>query len=217
MQYRIKMVLPFIILLILFCILKTYNLTSAILESLYGDSNIEVYSSIIPNAEASTKSSNNNDKSKVGEQDFIKQGNNAKSLTNYTIDEVHILKNLSNRRQALEVKEAELANKEKILEAMERALANKMLELNQLQAKVNNLVKHYEDREKVQIKSLVRIYEHMKPKEAAKIFNELETKMLVALISHMKELKVSPILANMNSARAREVSIALANSSQIND
>ena len=217
MHYRIKMVLPFIILLILFCVLKAYNLTSTILESLYGDGNLEVYSLIIPNAEAANKLSHKTDPDRTDEKEFVKQNHNAHSLANYTIDEVQILKNLSNRRQALEVKEAELANKEKILEATGNALANKMQELNQLQSKVNNLVKHYEEREKVQIKSLVRIYENMKPKEASKIFNELETKMLVALISHMKELKVAPILANMNSARAREVSIALANSSQIND
>ena len=216
MQHRFKMALPLIMLLIFFCVLKAYILASSMFGFMDGDSNIEVYSSIISNAQAVNQSSEKTEHTTLDERVFVKQSQDATSLTNHTIDEVQILQSLYNRRRSLEVKEAEFATKDKILEATERTVGNKIRELNQLQVKVNNMLKHYEDREKVQIKSLVRIYENMQPKDAAKIFNDLETKMLVTLISHMKELKVSPILANMSSPRAREVSIALANSSQLN-
>ena len=56
---------------------------------------------------------------------------------------------------------------------------------------------------------LVTIYETMKPKDAAKIFNELEMPVLLKVVSNMKEVKVAPVIASMDPAKARELSIEL--------
>ena len=49
----------------------------------------------------------------------------------------------------------------------------------------------------------------MKPKDAAKIFNELEMPVLLKLVGNMKEVKVAPVIASMDPAKARELSIEL--------
>jgi flagellar motility protein MotE (MotC chaperone) len=50
----------------------------------------------------------------------------------------------------------------------------------------------------------------MKPKDAARIFDTLEMNVLLDVIGRMKEQKTSPILANMNPDKARDVTIKLA-------
>ncbi len=61
-----------------------------------------------------------------------------------------------------------------------------------------------------QIASLVKIYENMKPADAAAIFNSLDLAVLVDVSSRMKEAKVSPVLAAMDPVRARLLTVKLA-------
>ena len=64
--------------------------------------------------------------------------------------------------------------------------------------------------EEERLTSLVKIYENMKPKEAATIFNTLDLDVLLAVVGRMNERKTSPILAAMDPDKARIVTIKLA-------
>jgi flagellar motility protein MotE (MotC chaperone) len=68
----------------------------------------------------------------------------------------------------------------------------------------------YNEKQDSQIKSLVKIYESMKPEEAAAIFNEMEMPILLDVIGKMSERKVALVLAGMNPKRARDVTQELA-------
>ena len=72
------------------------------------------------------------------------------------------------------------------------------------------LLEDQSEEEKARIASLVKIYEGMKPKEAARIFDTLDLDILVNVVSQMSERKLSPVLASMNPERARTVTIMLA-------
>ncbi|MFN7401895.1 MAG: MotE family protein, partial [Alphaproteobacteria bacterium] len=61
-----------------------------------------------------------------------------------------------------------------------------------------------------EIRGLVKIYEAMKPLDAAAIFNEMEMPILLEVIDKMSERKVAPVLAGMNPKRARDVTQELA-------
>ena len=50
----------------------------------------------------------------------------------------------------------------------------------------------------------------MKPKDAARIFEELDLEVLLQVVQRMKEAKVAPILAAMDPKRATEVTTRLA-------
>ena len=57
--------------------------------------------------------------------------------------------------------------------------------------------------------SLVKIYENMKPKDAARIFEDLELDTLLEVSERMKERKLAGIIAKMSPQKAREITIEL--------
>lgn len=128
----------------------------------------------------------------------------------YTKSELDLLKELSKRREKLESERKELNTREQVLKATENKIDQKVSELKQLQSQLEALMQKYDQKEHGKILSLVKIYETMKPKDAANIFNELEMPVLLKVISNMKEVKVAPIIASMNPDKARELSIELA-------
>ena len=119
------------------------------------------------------------------------------------------LKELSKRRETLDKEKTDLNVREQVLKATENKIDKKVLELKKLQTQLEDLMKQYEQKENSKILSLVKIYETMKPKDAAKIFNELEMPVLLKVVSNMKEVKVAPVIASMGPAKARELSIEL--------
>ena len=55
----------------------------------------------------------------------------------------------------------------------------------------------------------------MKPKDAARIFEELEMRVLLEVVARMKEAKLAPILALMNPQKAMEVTTKMLDRKQI--
>lgn len=127
----------------------------------------------------------------------------------YSKEEIKVLQELSNRRQALDKTEESLNMRENVLKATEDKLDQKVSELKSLQNQVSELMKGYDEKENIKYLSLVKIYENMKPREAAKIFDELDMNMLVAIVTRMKEVRSAPIIASMNPSKAKELSIEL--------
>ena len=90
------------------------------------------------------------------------------------------------------------------------------MDLKLLQSQLEDLMKQYDQKENSKILSLVKIYETMKPKDAAKIFNELEMPVLLKVVSNMKEIRVAPVIAIMDTVKARELSIELSRQKPLN-
>ncbi|MEM6338449.1 MAG: hypothetical protein AAF673_00790 [Pseudomonadota bacterium] len=130
-------------------------------------------------------------------------------INSLTRSEMDLLKELSKRRETLDKEKTDLNVREQVLKATENKIDKKVLELKKLQTQLEDLMKQYEQKENSKILSLVKIYETMKPKDAAKIFNELEMPVLLKVVSNMKEVKVAPVIASMDPAKARELSIEL--------
>ena len=128
----------------------------------------------------------------------------------YSKSELDLLENLSKRREELDARDRELDMKAKILDASEKRINDKITEMKTLQTDLSKVLAQYNEKQDAQIKSLVKIYETMKPDEAAKIFNELEMPILLDVIGKMSERKVALVLANMDPKRAREVTQELA-------
>lgn len=129
--------------------------------------------------------------------------------------EIEVLQNLSERRKELDAKEESLQRKEAILKATEQQIEQKIAEMGSLRDELKTLLKEQSDEEQKRIRSLVRIYEGMKPKDAARILNTLETDILIAVMERMSERKSAPILAEMDSDRARQVTTLLAERKQL--
>lgn len=121
-----------------------------------------------------------------------------------------IFQEITEQKKALDQKQRGLETREALLQAAEQELDRKFQELSQLRNKIESLLETQSEEEKARITSLVRIYEGMKSKQAARIFDTLDLDILVAVMSQMSERKVSPVLAEMNPERARTVTILLA-------
>lgn len=129
--------------------------------------------------------------------------------TAYSASEIEVLQSLSKRREALDKRDQQIGHREALLAAAEKEVEKKIAELDQLRNELKKLLDQQQSAQETQINSLVKIYEGMKPKEAARIFDTLEMDVLLPMIGKMAERKSSPILAAMNPDKAREVTIKL--------
>lgn len=133
----------------------------------------------------------------------------------YADVKMELFQDLSQRRKSIETREKELAVREAVLKAGEQELDQKFRELETLRKEIEGLLQKQSSEEEARIASLVKIYEAMKPKDAARIFDSLDMDVLMAVISRMSERKTSPIMAEMNPERARAITILLAQQKQL--
>jgi flagellar motility protein MotE (MotC chaperone) len=112
--------------------------------------------------------------------------------------------------QDLDKREQQIGQREALLKAAGVEVDRKIAELNKLRSELEDLLNKQKTSEDERITSLVKIYENMKPKDAANIFNTLDMNVLLPVIGKISERKASPILAAMDPDKAREVTIKLA-------
>lgn len=133
----------------------------------------------------------------------------------FSQSEIEVLQGLAERRENLDAREQELNQQIAVIQAAEQQIDYKIVKLKELQTTIQDLLKSYELKEKEKIESLVRIYSNMKPKDAARIFNDLEMPILIQIFSQMKEAKSSTILSLMDSKKAHALTIELAKRKEI--
>ncbi|MCH7937621.1 MAG: hypothetical protein IH994_11110 [Proteobacteria bacterium] len=129
--------------------------------------------------------------------------------------EIDLLQQLAERRQVLEFREQELEIRTGLLAAAESRIDKKVEELKVLRETISGLIKTFDAQQDAKLLSLVKIYESMKPKEAARIFEELNMDTLLEVAERMKERKLAPIMAKMNPDKAREMTVELARLRQL--
>lgn len=121
-----------------------------------------------------------------------------------------LYKDLAQRRKDIEKREKSLMLKDALLQAAERELEQKTRELRAVRDEIKSMMEKQNKERDERVASLVKIYEGMKAKDAARIFNTLDLDILVEVITQMSERKSAPILAQMNADRARTITIMLA-------
>ncbi len=125
-------------------------------------------------------------------------------------EEIELLQQLGQRRQNLEDRAQTLDRREQMLQAAERRLDDKVLELAALKETIEDLLTQYDDQQDRQVERLVNIYESMKAKDAARIFEDLEMPVLLRVVDRMSERRTAPILAEMASDKAQALTLELA-------
>ncbi|TVS00347.1 MAG: hypothetical protein EA406_00720 [Rhodospirillales bacterium] len=124
--------------------------------------------------------------------------------------ELDVLQQLTDRRQALDAREQAMKQREALLQAAEMRLDRKVEELRDMQRLLEGLIQTREEQEDQKLASLVKIYENMRPKDAARIFEQLEMDTLLLVADRMRERSLAPIMAQMNPRKAQEVTVELA-------
>lgn len=124
--------------------------------------------------------------------------------------EAALVGRLSERRAELDKREADIDMRTALLEAAEKRLDERTRELAALEARVAALVDEKQAAEEEGFKAVVSMYEGMKPKDAAKIFDTLSMPVLLKVARAMSPRKMSPILAAMSADPAQKLTTALA-------
>ncbi len=125
-------------------------------------------------------------------------------------EEIDLLQSLAERRRELDLWARQIDRREALLKAAEERIEQKTADLKAVQKSIEELLLKQEEQAEDQYKSLVKIYESMKPKDAARIFDELDMVVLLPVVERMKERKTAPILAEMNPAKAKAITTQLA-------
>ena len=124
--------------------------------------------------------------------------------------EVDVLTSLSRRRAELDARARDQTMRENVLAATETRVDAKIAALKQLQTQINQLLGQRDAAQEKQIASLVKTYSAMKPKDAARIFNGLNDKVLLPVAQEMKSDVLAPVLAAMNAETAQKLTLRLA-------
>lgn len=140
----------------------------------------------------------------------LAKSNTWQSTSELTPSEVEVLQQLARRREALVERSDEIERREIVLRAAEQRISQKLDELKGMQLTLEKLLKAYDQQKKGQIESLIKIYENLKPKDAAQIFEELEMDTILMVAEGMKERKLAPVLAQLSPRRAKDITEELA-------
>ncbi|MGI4745264.1 MAG: MotE family protein [Janthinobacterium lividum] len=117
--------------------------------------------------------------------------------------ELQLLQDLRKRRGALDDREHQMDQRNELLQSAELKLQSRLDELTALQQRLEQLDDQRRKRGSANWSGLVKMYEDMKPRDAATIFNVLDVSVLLEVLDRMDERKAAFILAGMLPERAR--------------
>ena len=114
-----------------------------------------------------------------------------------------LLQDLRERREALERRERALDLRDAALQAATQTLQTKLAELRSLKSDLQALETARKQRSDTSWIGIVKLYEAMRPADAALIFNALDVHLLVQILDRMNERKAASIMGTMEPERAR--------------
>jgi flagellar motility protein MotE (MotC chaperone) len=121
-----------------------------------------------------------------------------------------ILERLQARRQELEARSREIDIRESLLKEAEKRIQTKVDQMKAFEAKAQSEKDQKADAESVRFKGIVTMYEGMKPKDAAKVFDRLEMPVLIEIASQIAPRKMSDIMGVMQPDAAERLTVELA-------
>jgi flagellar motility protein MotE (MotC chaperone) len=125
-----------------------------------------------------------------------------------------ILERLQERRQELDTRARELDIRESLIQAAEKRMEGQLAELKETEANIKVETQQKDDAQAARFKGLVTMYENMKPRDAAKIFDRLEPGVLMQVASKIDPRHMADILAQMSPDMAERLTVELASQAQ---
>jgi flagellar motility protein MotE (MotC chaperone) len=123
---------------------------------------------------------------------------------------------LADRRRQIEERARELDQREALVRAAERRMEERLEELKRVEQRIEQAVQQRQEQQTQQLRSLVVMYEQMKPKDAARIFERLDLEVLVSMATRINPRAMSEVLANMQPDAAQRLTVELARRSGVN-
>jgi flagellar motility protein MotE (MotC chaperone) len=124
--------------------------------------------------------------------------------------EIGLLQELSVRRSELKQRESQLDMRERLLQATEKRVNDKIAALKASEAEIKQMMVAHDEQEEARLKSLVKVYENMKPQDSARILEKLDSKIRLDVVQRMSERKIAAVLAAMSPDSAKSLTMELA-------
>jgi flagellar motility protein MotE (MotC chaperone) len=121
-----------------------------------------------------------------------------------------ILERLQSRRQELEARAREIDIRESLLKAAERRIESKVQEMKAVESRIAAVSEQKTEADAAHFKGIITMYENMKPKDAAKVFDRLEMPVLFEIASQIAPRKMSDILGLMTTEAAERLTTEMA-------
>ena len=125
-----------------------------------------------------------------------------------------ILQRLAQRREELDRRARELDIRENLVKAAEQRIDAHLAEIKEVEAQIKAETMQKDQAEAARFKGLVTMYENMKPRDAAKIFNGLDMDVLIKVAGAIKPQAMADIMAQMSPEMAERLTVALASKAQ---
>jgi flagellar motility protein MotE (MotC chaperone) len=121
-----------------------------------------------------------------------------------------ILERLQARRQELEARAREIDIRESLLKAAEKRAEGRVEEMKAIESRITGVAAQKADEEAARFKGIITMYEGMKPKDAAKVFDRLEMPVLFDIASQIAPRKMADILGQMSPEVAERLTVEMA-------
>lgn len=131
-------------------------------------------------------------------------------LAGLSASEVQVLEALQRRRQELDARGESYGTQDALVQAAEQRLNERLAELRTLESHVNDLLGQLDQAQETRLASLVDVYQRMRAKDAANVFNGLDDEVLVQVASRMRQANLAEVMGRMEPARARTLTQMLA-------
>jgi len=131
-------------------------------------------------------------------------------MAGLSASEVQVLQALQARRLELENRGEAYETQDELMLAAEHRLNERLAELRQLETHVNDLLGQLDEAQEQRLASLVDVYQRMRAKDAATVFDGLDDEVLVQVASRMRQANLAEVMGRMEPERARALTQMLA-------
>ncbi|ABE38924.1 conserved hypothetical protein [Rhodopseudomonas palustris BisB5] len=121
-----------------------------------------------------------------------------------------ILERLQARRQELDARAREVEIRESLLKAAEKRIESRVEQIKASEGEIGKATEQKTEADAARFKGIITMYESMKPKDAAKIFDRLEMPVLIEIASQIAPRKMSDILGLMTPEAAEKLTVEMA-------
>jgi flagellar motility protein MotE (MotC chaperone) len=121
-----------------------------------------------------------------------------------------VLERLQSRRQELDARAREMDIRDSLLKAAEKRVETQVQDLKATESRITAANEQKSEADAARFKGIVTMYENMKPKDAAKVFDRLEMPVLFEIASKIAPRKMSDILGQMSPDVAERLTTEMA-------
>jgi flagellar motility protein MotE (MotC chaperone) len=125
-----------------------------------------------------------------------------------------ILERLQQRREELDARARELDIRENLIKAAEQRIDAHLAEVKEVESRIKVETDAKDQAEVARFKNLVTMYENMKARDAAKIFNRLDMDVLIKVASQINPRSMADIMAQMTPDVADRLTVELASKAE---